>query len=532
MHFICANTDAVFTQGECQCKDGYMIKNAYNTLQKYLTEDKRESCVPSYQIKAITVTTTTATILVDFESTDALVTTESGNRNIIISGIAISKKTRNGYVELSDLDTFVSVNINDSYKTIVLQQLDPGTQYLVTLAHYKDSTKFKFVTQCSCKSNGFDVTGRPTDLLIKQEKGFVMFDFIDNSHCDGAYSFFREYSLEEFTKDSGSSASFAPDFFVSSSNTCDSKHVTPGKESSDDLRLSKPQVGAKYAYCVRATNSLHYMDSPYDATEGSLSLLSSDSTCASHIIHWEASVSGLITTEPNAGSLPIENATISYQLLSDEFEDLICEGCSGNLNTTYGGSFQIEFLVDHPYLKNKNNEEIPVRVYFSKQTIGMATIDHIFLCNEGQDVCDTENGLIFYLKHLNFNKPLHIYDDTSIPFSGKIAIQNTVYSGGTGCPIMGADVCLMHKTTQKGLMEALICVKTNSNGIYQAPVIIGSVVHDVEITYETHTFVQSHENQNDYSIGLPISSDGFYNGHDFMDTTTSKMYVEGKSFVT
>jgi len=529
MHFICANTDAIFSQGECQCKDGYMIKNASNTLQKYLTNDPSESCVPSLQIEAITVTTSTATIRVDLLSTLELVTTPSGNTNTITSGIAVSKRTRNGYEELFDLENFVSVEISASYKTISLKHLEPGTQYVVILAHYKDSTKFKFVTQCSCNPNGLDVTGRPTDLLISQEKGFVMFDFIDNSHCDGAYSFVREDSLEEFNRDSGSSASFAPDFFVSSANTCGSMHIIPGRESSDDLKMSKPQVGAKFAYCVRATNSLHYMDSPYDATEGSLSLLSSDSTCASHIIHWEASVSGLITTEPNAGSLPIENALVSYQLLSDEFEDLICDGCSGNLNTTFGGSFKIDFLVDHPYLKNKNSEEIPVRLYFSKQTIGMATIDHIFLCNDGQDACDTEKGFIFYLMHLNFNAPLHIYDDTSVPFSGKIAVKNTVYAGGTGCPIMGADVCLMHQTTQNGLMEALVCVITNSNGIYNAPVIIGSVVDHVEITYETHEFEQAHENQNDYSIGLHITADGFYNGHDFMDTTTSEMYVEGKS---
>lgn len=38
--------------------------------------------------------------------------------------------------------------------------------------------------------------------------------------------------------------------------------IVPETQASDDLELSNLIVGKEYAYCVRAINNKHYMDSP------------------------------------------------------------------------------------------------------------------------------------------------------------------------------------------------------------------------------------------------------------------------------
>ena len=505
-----------------------MIKNDLDVVQKYLTNDSTETCLPAFQLHSIQTKGTTAQISLPLEATALLETRSDGNKNRITSGFEISKKTSNGYLELQNLDQFSSVSTVGNKVSIHFEQLEPGTEYLVNMVHYANYQQFKFVTQCSCNVNGMDVTGRPIRLSVQQNEGYVMFEFIDNSQCDSAYAFSRESALEEFARNIGTATSFAPNFFVTSADTCDSAKISPGLSSADDLKLSRLEVGAIFAYCVRATNTQQYMDSPYDASEGSIALKASDNTCASHTIHWESSVSGLITTEPNAGSLAIEEVKVTWQLLSDEFEDLVCDGCSGETETTAGGSFEFQFNVVHPYLNGMNDAEVPVKLFFTKTTNGIQSIEHIFLCNEGQDICDPDEGFIFYLKHLHFKTPLHIYDDTSIPFSGRIIVYNTAFEGSTGCPISKANVCIQHLNALK-ILEDLICRESDANGYYEAPVIIGSIVHNIVIHSYNHKFERTFENKIEYSQGLKISAGGFYTQNDFMDMDKTKLSVEGMS---
>jgi len=77
----------------------------------------------------------------------------------------------------------------------------------------------------------------------------------------------------------------------------------------------------------------------------------------------------------------------------------------------------------------------------------------------------------------------------------------------------------------------LICVLTGSDGMYEAPLIIGSVVHGVHITYYSHDFERTFENKNEYSKGYPISPDGIYSGHDFADISTTTLNIQGKLHV-
>ena len=290
------------------------------------------------------------------------------------------------------------------------------------------------VTGCSCVDNdpenyaSKDKTGAPKQFRINQDNGHVMFAFQDNSLCENAFSFSRvdEYTNKEFRGDlHDHGVAFSSDFYYSGREECGAD-VLPMLEASDDLRLSKLIVGEEYAYCVRAINNDHYMDTTdVDSTGRMVTFKSSASVCDTHTIGWEASIHGKVTTEPNAGSLAIKKVSIEYELLTTQYESILGCGnsCKGTVSTNDAGEFNFEFNIANPYFKGKNEHAFPVRLKFQKTTkVGEKNIEHIFLCNHGQDFCDTDKGYIVYLTHMQFKEPLHIYDILLSHFAAKSSL--------------------------------------------------------------------------------------------------------------
>jgi len=440
--------------------------------------------------------------------------------------------------EKVDLSSKLTINdsndTNEDYKDIVISGLIPGNRYITTVTvgngqGQDENVTFPIVPSCSCDSiTNPDKTGRPKDLVVYQEQGHVMFNFTDNSKCEAAFSFSRFIGLAEFTDDSASATSFTDDYFFNSPQQCNATIDTQTR-ASDDLKLSKLSIGSTYAYCVRAVKNGDYMDLTLNNLEGARVVSSSIALCESHTISWEASIDGLITTEPNAGSLPIQKVDISWELLSENgLVSLKCDGCNGKVSTDEGGAFNIEFNINHPSLQDGNRADIPVKLFFSKTTTSKnGDIKHVFLCNEGQDICDQNKPHIIYLKHLHFDTPLHIYDDTSEPFTGYLTVYNTQYPGSDGCIIAGAEVCLQHNTAV-GILENLVCVTSQGDGLFEAPAVIGTVINNVKINYSSHDFEQTSKNNWDYSAGVVIYDGGFYSGNDFMDVTRAKVNVQGE----
>ena len=315
--------------------------------------------------------------------------------------------------------------------------------------------------------------------ILPQDDGRVMVEFYDDSLCENVFTLVRYTAYEEFSQNIGDVVNIAS-YKVGSDSSCEEAKIAPLDKAMDDQRISKLTVGYTYIYCIQAgSDSGTYMPSPYDTTKGSVDLNHSERNCLPHTIRWEGSYAGIVTTEPHAGTLPVDKVEISYQLLSLDFEELNCNGCSGRTKTTAGGSFFIEFNVDHPYLKGVTyKDEIPVRILFSKTTEGVNPIPHSFLCNWGEDVCDNRP---LYLKHLEFDKILHIYDSTQVLFTGTVYIQDTAYPGARGCGVSGAEVALMHMSTD-GQEEELVRVKTDASGYYEANVVLGSVITEVKIS--------------------------------------------------
>jgi len=375
------------------------------------------------------------------------------------------------------------------------------------------------LTTCSCNTSNADSTGRPIKFEARQENGEITFDFHDNSKCEEYFSFDRR------KEGSDEKVSFTNDFHYIGSSQCSNDRISPGLEASDSLKFSKLQVGGIYEYSVRAS-----------ARNYNLLTQTSDSTTIQHKVSWEASIYGKVTTEPNAGSLPIKGVEISYQLgvptqASDpltpapnlNFQPISCDGCSGTTHTNVGGAFDIVFNLDHTDLYDSNENMFPVHITFSKISGGES---HQFLCNDGEDDCSGGLGTVVYLKHLQFNDKLYVHDNTGVPFSGKVFIQDTVYRGSEGCPIANARIELIQKKkvmteTQE---ETLVSGFTKPDGSFTLPVILGSTVDYVKVDYHGHAFLPS-PNSN-FIAGQKIKESGFYGNNDFIDTSKAHLFVE------
>ena len=515
---------ATITQGEkCVCNHGYIAVTHDNSLTQEVANSA--FCV--------------------LAQNSPLIKNDSVNEIPFITITIGSSQTVSNIELVHTSETFdnpVSIELKGNEnvdKKITFTDLVPGQRYLINFDSTKPSSvekiSFPIVPSCSCDfQTNPDKSGRPRGLEVTQENGHVEFTFADNSRCETGFSFTRFSGFAEFVDDRDVVTSFTNDYIFSAPTKCDvdDAEIKPGRISSDDLRISLLPVGSTYTYCVRAVNHQGpYMDTPLSDDKGRV-LSSSAAVCSSHTIFWEASFDGLITTEPNAGSLAIEGVDVTWQLLSEDGRNpLSCDGCSGIETSNQGGSFGIPIKVHHPSLRDKNTADIPVKIVFSKVTqTRNGPIEHAFLCNHGQDNCDPVQGYTFYIKHLHFDTPIHVYDDTSLPFTGYLTVYNTQYPGSDGCAIADAEVCLQHITTV-GILENLVCVNSQSDGLYEAPAIIGSVVNKIQINYSSHKFEKTFKNNWDYAGGVVIGDGGFYSGNDFMDVTRAKLNIQGTSFI-
>jgi hypothetical protein len=406
----------------------------------------------------------------------------------------------------------------------------PGKKYRATLVPLSDDDeeqKSKYdlstsaVTHCCCdcpKDNKKDVSGRPDGFQVKQQRGQITFAFTDNSRCAEAYAFTRTDLVEEFSgiDDESKKTVFTSNYYYYPKKVCGRAPITPGLGASDDLRISQLLVGTGYRYCVRAVAQF-YSDHLYDEGE---TLYSSDETCQVHYIKWQASIAGKITTAPESGSIPIETVLVTWELLDLDKVNVIS---SGRYTTKKDGGFAITFDETSGLLEN--DIDYPVRIKFFKVSAAIPEdISHSFLCNQGTVDC-TDAGTIVYLRHLQFEAPVHTYDDTSVPFTGRIIIGDTASDeSGEGCAIYGAQVCLFDKHARTGDTQG-VCVRTGPTGDFLAPAVIGSTV-SVQVNYQNHTFLPTFENDWDYDDGIFVDINRRYERHDFMDMTKANLFVE------
>lgn len=217
---------------------------------------------------------------------------------------------------------------------------------------------------------------------------------------------------------------------------------------------------------------------------------------------------------------------MGYQLLSADLEALYCPECSGVVTTLDDGTFSISFKVSHPFLQgHTHRDEIGVKFHYSKSTNGL---NHNFLCSSGVIDCALEPVGI-RLKHLEFDKRLHVFDTTHILFTGKVFVNNTPNGADPGCPIAGAVVCALRDVNNDaGEKEPINCAETDGSGNYQLALVVGTLVNGVKIEHYKHHFETAAYNHHDYERGILIRDGVMYNGNDFRDMTLTDLKVEGK----
>eukprot|EP00957_Ditylum_brightwellii_P147826 11257625-Ditylum_brightwellii.AAC.1 len=71
--------------------------------------------------------------------------------------------------------------------------------------------------------------------------------------------------------------------------------------------------------------------------------------------------------------------------------------------------------------------------------------------------------------------------------------------------------------------ETLVCGETGPDGTYSLPVVIGSRVDYVDLTYHGHEFIPSPEST--FESGMVIE-EGYYGDNDFVDVEKARVIVE------
>jgi hypothetical protein len=282
-------------QIQCKCTAGFLAFNGGAGLTQILRPGFDDLCVSAIESGSVSATSTTFTVTV---MSSVAVNPKSAS---------LSRHEKDKEEEVPSPNLSVIPIAGKQYLTVI--DLQPGYRYTLTVTIHDDLIQIgdkeqmlaiPIVLTCSGDTSTADLTGRPRNLKINQKDGHVMFQFQDNSVCEEAFSFTRTNEVDEFLTDfSKDGESFTSDYFFSSSQPF-GMPVRPELESSDDLSVSLLEVGKLYSYCVRAVRVDHYMDSPYEGGSERRILTSSASACAAHKIEWEASIDGLVTTEPNA----------------------------------------------------------------------------------------------------------------------------------------------------------------------------------------------------------------------------------------
>jgi hypothetical protein len=424
----------------------------------------------------------------------------------------------------------------DAQNPSVAQNLSPGKRYIFDLKPYmnnavQNNAEDIFygygVVTCSCPDTSgiypTDQTGRPIDQNVVQKYGFVSMKFTDNSFCEEAHSFTRSKKKSDGKYEGP--ISYASNYYYYSTAKC-GDIMMPGQSYADDLSLSRLDVGSTYSYCVQAV-APSYMA---DKNSPTANLMSSTAACTDVRIAWEASIQGLVTSKASAGSVPIQDVVVTWNIgkvTTNAFTALSCSTCSGVTTTDKTGSFRAEFRVDEPNLVLTRTNPVAVLFNFSRS---FGTHADTFLANN-EITSITKSGYIVYLKHLQFDMPLFIVDASTVPFMGKVYYRDTGYESTEGCPVTPATVCALQTSssgTSEPSIKQLACQDTDSTGSFNLPLPVGSVVHNVTVSYYGHEFVAAPENTwaDYYSDGVEINPTKEYSRNNFIDISTAPIKVD------
>ena len=124
-----------------------------------------------------------------------------------------------------------------------------------------------------------DKTGKPDNLMVKQEMGFVYVEFADQSLCEEAFA------IQRYDSRSNTLVAVGPIYFYYADKACGNV-LRPGREYADDLSGSKLIVGHSYEYRVAAIAPMYMARLPSSDDLHPPFRKSSDVACKSFEVQW------------------------------------------------------------------------------------------------------------------------------------------------------------------------------------------------------------------------------------------------------
>ena len=122
--------------------------------------------------------------------------------------------------------------------------------------------------------------------------------------------------------------------------------------------------------------------------------------------------------------------------------------------------------------------------------------------------------------HLDFDNYVEFVDDTSVPLTGHVFINDTAgYNGDLPCPVNLAQVCL-HDVLHDGVVVA--CDETDESGAYELGVIAGLRV-EVRLNYNNHTYYMAAHHQSGFLVD---ESTGLETGTPYFDITADQLWTD------
>lgn len=478
---------------QCQCNNGFAVRGT-NGMRDYGNSDiECESRDVTILYDSVSYDTISGVVLQMTSFTQSQLT---GEYDLNIGKYVLGGNT------LPDVGSIVNQKIKELKKAKIFStDIEPGTAYMLWLTSHGGNSKITskvLETTCECIRGGTD---QPTGLTISQRRGLVTFAFKDQSRCENGYSMTRKID------ENGEVDAISPTYFHTSIDTC-GEEMMPGEQYADNLFRSKLPVGSHQTYFVQAVgpgNSL----GRYVGTSASMR----------HQVAWEASIDGIVTLPKYAGSIPVQNVEVSWELHGPngviEF---------GTITTGPSGRYFIEMKSEDEDLYTDVDtgidRDFEVRITYFKRTNEMV---HTFMCQDEEFLCSNERYTSVYLKHLDFDIEHSAHDMSSKALSGSVKIDDA-----NGCPIVGAEVCI-EISGQNGVLQSRSCVDSDGNGDFSLGAPIESRV-TILVEYHRHTFelseLEDHEIErvaDGFKIKEPIHVDGDYTGFNFMDVQEAQL---------
>ena len=272
---------------------------------------------------------------------------------------------------------------NETYER---NALEPGTNYRLDMNFTDELGENQNLfatlkTHCGCRYITLDSAedlqdGKPLPLRVYQERGNILFQWIDDSLCTQSFTFTRyrgkivgngTVEIDHAYKGETMAASY-----FATSTSCGRLHK-PGVTMVDDISRNRLELGATYVYCITSENSfLQYRSEESCFNEfGELNAVT---------IQFEAAIKVDVAT---ATGVPVQGVSFFYTINQTglDLRHLGSSNLTASGLTQFGLTSTLEDGVGEVYIINPyiTSSIVKIHLYFFKESNGLS---HNITCDD------------------------------------------------------------------------------------------------------------------------------------------------------